>query len=99
MVDLVEAIGFLGLTGSVPGLSAAIERSDETTRRIRSALSDFDAGGTMDVVAFGSLARQEYTPASDVDYLVLVQHHASGSCGATRAPAADKEVSQRRRGN
>ncbi|MUL66996.1 hypothetical protein BOO86_21150 [Mycobacterium sp. CBMA 234] len=26
----------------------------------------------MDVVAFGSLARQEYTPASDVDYLVLV---------------------------
>jgi predicted nucleotidyltransferase len=71
-VDLIEAISYLELTGSVPGLSAAIERSIETTARMRSALSGFDAGGAMDVVAFGSLARQEYTTASDIDYLVLV---------------------------
>jgi hypothetical protein len=71
-MDLVESIVHLGLGDSVPGLGAAIRRSQETTDRMRAALSDFDAGGTMDVVAFGSLARQEYTTASDVDYLVLV---------------------------
>jgi len=71
-MDLAESIAHLGLEGSVPGLSGAIKRSEETTKRIHAALSDFDAGGVMDVVAFGSLARQEYTTASDVDYLVLV---------------------------
>lgn len=71
-MDLVESIAHLGLVGSVPGLSAAIERSAETTKRIRTALADFDGDGAMTVVAFGSLARQEYTIASDVDYLVLV---------------------------
>lgn len=71
-MDLTEAITDLGLADAVPGLSEAIGRSKDTASRMRAALSGFDAGGTMDVVAFGSLARQEYTPASDVDYLVLV---------------------------
>ncbi|WP_133057330.1 nucleotidyltransferase domain-containing protein [Mycolicibacterium iranicum] len=72
-MDLAEAISELGLAGSVPGLTEAIHRSKNTAERMRTALSGFDsAGGAMDVVAFGSLARQEYTPASDVDYLVLV---------------------------
>jgi predicted nucleotidyltransferase len=71
-VDLAESIADLGLTDSVPGLSAAIERSHSTINRMRTVLSDFDTGGAMGVVAFGSLARQEYTTASDLDYLVLV---------------------------
>ena len=58
-MDLVESIAHLGLDGSVPGLRDAVERSVQTTKRMRTALSDFDAAGGMDVVVFGSLARQE----------------------------------------
>ncbi|WP_142239506.1 nucleotidyltransferase domain-containing protein [Mycobacterium sp. ST-F2] len=72
-MDLAESISELGLADRVPHLSAAVDRSKVATERMRAALADFDSGGgAMDVVAFGSLARQEYTPASDVDYLVLV---------------------------
>ncbi|QQW33527.1 nucleotidyltransferase domain-containing protein [Mycobacterium marinum] len=87
-MDLVEAIAHLGLVDSVPGLSAAIERSKETIARMRAALEGFDTGGMMDVVAFGSLARQEYTPASDIDYLVVVN-------GVPRDPAAARTLLQR----
>ena len=87
-MDLVESIAHLGLDGSVPGPRDAVERSVQTTKRMRTALSDFDAAGGMDVVVFGSLARQEYTTASDVDYLVLVNAVPSN-------PAAPRALLQR----
>lgn len=72
-MDLTEAIVALGLQGAVPGLTSSIARSGAAIGRLREALANFDLGdGAMDVVAFGSLARQEYTAASDIDYLVLV---------------------------
>jgi Nucleotidyltransferase domain len=71
-VNLAEAITHLGLVDSVPGLTAAAERSDGLIERMRNGLAGYGAGSKMDVVAFGSLARREYTDASDVDYLVIV---------------------------
>lgn len=88
MMDLADSIVHLGLADSVPGLRTAMRRSQETTDRMRAALSDFDASETMDVVAFGSLARQEYTTASDVDYLVLVD-------GTPPDPAAPRALLRR----
>lgn len=71
-MELGEAITHLGLAGSVPGLSAAVDRSEQIIGKMRAAFTAFETDGAMDVVAFGSLARREYTQASDVDYLVLV---------------------------
>ena len=71
-MNLVEAIAHLNLADSVPGLTAAAGRSDDLIERMRNGLAGHGADGKMDVVAFGSLARREYTDASDVDYLVIV---------------------------
>ncbi|UXA15806.1 nucleotidyltransferase domain-containing protein (plasmid) [Mycobacterium sp. SMC-8] len=71
-MNLIESISHLGLTGSTPGLTASAARSNELIERMRSGLAGHGADGQLDVVAFGSLARREYTDASDVDYLVIV---------------------------
>lgn len=71
-MNLIESISHLGLTDSTPGLTATAARSDELIERMRSGLAGHGADGKLDVVAFGSLARREYTDASDVDYLVIV---------------------------
>lgn len=71
-MDLNQSIEHLGLSGAVPGLTEAITRSDQTIEQMRLDLADAHDAGAMDVVAFGSLARREYTQASDIDYLVLV---------------------------
>ncbi|AOS90232.2 nucleotidyltransferase domain-containing protein [Mycobacterium intracellulare] len=71
-MNLTEAIAYLGLADSVPGLTAAADRSDSLIERMRNGLAGHGADGKMDVVAFGSLARREYTDASDVDYLVII---------------------------
>lgn|GEM_PF-5285195 len=71
-MNLSEAITAVGLSGAVSGLSAAVENSEALISRMRSALQGYDDDGAMDVVACGSLARREYTLASDVDYLVIV---------------------------
>jgi predicted nucleotidyltransferase len=71
-MNLTEAITHLRLSESVPGLSTAVDCSEDLIRRMRSALEGHGADGKMDVIACGSLARREYTIASDVDYLVIV---------------------------
>jgi predicted nucleotidyltransferase len=71
-MNLVEAIAETGLTDSVPGLTASARRSDELIARMRDELAKHGVDDEMDVFAFGSLARREYTVASDVDYLVIV---------------------------
>lgn len=71
-MDLSQSIAHLDLQDSVPGLTATIARSEKTIEQMRRDLSEATDAGAMDVVAFGSLARREYTQASDIDYLVLV---------------------------
>jgi len=71
-MNLVEAIAHLGLTNAVPGLSASQRRSDDLIAQMRDELAGYGAGGTMDVLACGSLARREYTLGSDIDWLVVV---------------------------
>lgn len=71
-MDLSQSIVHLELVDEVPGLTAAISRSNQTIDRLRESLAHASSSGAMDVVAFGSLARREYTQASDIDYLVLV---------------------------
>lgn len=87
-MNLAEAINYLELGDAVPGLSGAVGRSEELIDRMRTALSASGVETAMDVVAFGSLARREYTPASDVDYLVLVADMPDD-------PAAPRELRQR----
>lgn len=87
-MDLTEAIEHLGLAKSVPGLTDAIDRSESLIRRMRAALLDLGGHEDMDVVAFGSLARREYTAASDVDHSVLVGAMPDN-------PAAPRELLQR----
>jgi predicted nucleotidyltransferase len=71
-MNLIESIAHLGLTDCVPGLTASAQRSDDLIDRMRAGLGEHGADHGMDVFAFGSLARREYTAASDVDYLVIV---------------------------
>lgn len=71
-MDLSQSIAHLDLQDSVPGLTATIARSENTIEQMRRDLSGATDASAMDVVAFGSLARREYTQASDIDYLVLV---------------------------
>src|ERR1700730_6428017 len=87
-MNLGEAIDHLGLTESVPGLSGCVSRAEDFRERMRTALSASGVEAAMDVVAFGSLARREYTAASDVDYLVLVADMPDD-------PAAPRELRQR----
>lgn len=82
-MELKAAITSLGLSDSeLPTLSRAIDDSDRLIEDARAWLSNRhgDLHG-VDVVACGSLARREFSPASDIDYLVIVadlpgDHHA-----------------------
>jgi len=87
-MNLIEAIAHLDMADSLPGLTAAVERSHDLIGRMRTRLADHGGEGTMDVVAFRSLARREYTAASDVDYLVIVN-------AMPDDPAAPRELMQK----
>lgn len=89
-MDINGAIEHLGLAGQLPALASAVDRSEDFIARMRSALHDWaETGGIdargIDVVAFGSVARREYTLASDVDYLVLLTE-------LPEDPAAPREI-------
>jgi predicted nucleotidyltransferase len=86
-VDLSQSIAHLDLEDAVPGLAETIARSNQTIDRMRQDLATAADAGAMDVVAFGSLARREYTQASDIDYLVLVD-------STPEAPAAPRDLLQ-----
>ncbi|MDX1873414.1 DUF294 nucleotidyltransferase-like domain-containing protein [Mycolicibacterium sp. 120266] len=90
-MNLTEAIAQLGLSDSVTGLSAAVNRSEDLIARMRSALEDQGTDG-MDVIACGSLARREYTLASDVDYLVIVNAMPAHPAAARELVARVKEL-------
>jgi predicted nucleotidyltransferase len=52
-------------------LRVARERAFAERRRLQSELSDFDSADST-VVVFGSLARDEFTPGSDLDWTLLI---------------------------
>jgi len=54
-----------------PHLAAARERAIEKRNDLRAALSGDDSEDTS-IVVFGSLARDEFTPDSDIDWTLLV---------------------------
>lgn len=58
------------LYDAAPAISRARELSAQRIDEARSELANF-CGQSLDVVGFGSLARQEVTTESDFDYLVL----------------------------
>lgn len=67
------AIEALGLTGELANLNTAAR----VTERVRADLQDrltgrLDATEPLDVLVFGSIAREEATTQSDVDYLVVL---------------------------
>lgn len=71
---LADRLALIDLTMSdVPALLAAYELSESMIARARElflARAD-ETGKSVDVVAFGSLARREFTSESDLDYLVV----------------------------
>jgi predicted nucleotidyltransferase len=52
-------------------LAAAQDRAIRERRRLQSELSEFNSADSS-IVVFGSLARDEFTPGSDVDWTLLV---------------------------
>src|SRR5579863_4155304 len=52
-------------------LRAARTRALTEQRKLRTLLSEFDSGDST-ITAFGSLARAEFTPGSDLDWTLLV---------------------------
>lgn len=58
-----------------PHLAAARRRAVETREQLRTLLRDQDPSDTS-IVVFGSLARGEYTPQSDLDWTLLIDGQA-----------------------
>ena len=75
--ELLNAASSLGL--DLNNLHDAADRTQsvigeaqtEVNRYIEDALGGFTSGKGLDIVAFGSMARDEMAPASDFDYLVI----------------------------
>lgn len=75
MTELERALDSAGWDDlTVEHLNSAFERSDRYISEARDYLRDQLQGtdASLDVVAFGSLARREMTVASDLDWLVVV---------------------------
>ncbi|WP_435748740.1 nucleotidyltransferase domain-containing protein [Microbacterium sp. PMB16] len=73
--ELQNALARVGWSDlSLPSLDAAFAHSESCIETARAHLAKQldDADPAIDVVAFGSLARREMTPASDLDWLVVV---------------------------
>ncbi len=71
----------------LPQIEAARRRTEETRARLAGLLCGLDPSDTS-VVVFGSLARGEYTPGSDVDWTLLIDGQADeGHYKAARAVA------------
>jgi predicted nucleotidyltransferase len=64
--------------GNWPNLTAARHRAVEKRIELERVLSDLGSGDTS-IVVFGSLARNEYTPGSDLDWTLLVDGIANPS--------------------
>ena len=73
---LSDAADVLGIRADLANLEEAAGEAKAKTDGFRQALSTLDLSGeAIDVVVFGSLARQEATIKSDVDFLVLIHDY------------------------
>ncbi|WP_152603792.1 DUF294 nucleotidyltransferase-like domain-containing protein [Amycolatopsis rifamycinica] len=71
---LDSRLSSIGLTtADVPALTEAFERSAGLINRARKLTEESfaDIDSPIDIIGFGSLARHEFTSASDLDYLVV----------------------------
>lgn len=72
--DVAAAVANLGLTGQLPTLERAADLSNRLVQESQSFLAEQlppEDDVKLDVVAFGSIARQEMSAESDADYLVI----------------------------
>src|ERR1035438_474949 len=74
-VDYVQGLSE-NLGRSWPTLIAARQSAIEVRELLRKSLGHFSSGD-IDVIVFGSLARQEWTSGSDVDWTLLVDGQAT----------------------
>jgi predicted nucleotidyltransferase len=70
-LGLDVALAALGLGDEVSALRAANRRSERWIQAARDEMAGHAVAQELTLVAFGSLARREMLPASDLDYLVV----------------------------